>query len=405
MHIYYKVSIIVLTFICLVGCSSSSNIANLNSDIQLKIGYRSESMFDDRYSNLVNQKFPTLNYSVISLNEIIDQETDNQQIASSTDIIYVPAEMMSDLINNGLLLELDSLIKKNKLDITKYHPEVIDYVKSLGEGKLYGIPTSIHGTVLVYNKDIFDANQVEYPRDSMTWEEVLNVAQLFPQNGLVNARLLSSEIIYEIGRTRGLQAYNADFGTVNIANEQWEEAWDLVITPLKSGSLSSDRSLFFNNEAAMAFLSSSDAEIIEQHSNWETTTMPINPLYPTETIYTFTDGFYAISAQTELVNESFELLQFFLSPQLLQLEKAKRQHAISIYKSNPPLKVEQSMLKLKPSYNYMDLTYEFIVAGEATIEQIISSNLSIEDALATMQVTVEQQMLEKQSLNDKDDVN
>lgn len=406
MHIYYKVSIIVLTFICLVSCSSNDNIANFNSDIQLKIGYRSESMFNDRYSNLVNQKFPKLNYSVVSLSEMNNQVTDNQQIAASTDIIFVPAEMMSDFINNGLLLELDPIIKKNKLDVTKFQPEIMEYTRSLGEGKLYGLPTSIRGTVLVYNKDIFDAHQIDYPHDGMTWEEVLNVAQLFPQNGLVNLAFLPSEIIYEIGRIRSLQAYNADFGTVNIANKQWTEVWGEVITPLKSGVLSSDRNSFFSNEAAMAFLSDSNSQIIEEHTNWETVTMPINPLHPEETTYTFTDGYYAISAKTELVNESFELLQFFLSPQISQLEKANRHHAVSIYKNDPPLKTERSMLKLKPvSVYYEGLPYEFIVAGEATIEQLISSNLSIEDALATMQLTIEQQMLENQSLNDEENAN
>lgn len=394
---YYKFSIIVLTIICLVGCSTNSNITNLNSDIQLKIGYLSVDMFTDRYSNLVNQKFPSLNYSVVSLYEMIDQGTDNQQIAASTDIIFVPAEMMSDFINEGLLMNLDSLITKNKLDLSKFQPEIIEYAKNLGEGKLYGIPTSIYGSVLVYNKDIFDANQIDYPRDGMTWEEVLNLAQIFPENGLVSSQLLPSEIIYEVGRVRGLQAYNPDFGTVNIANEQWEEVWDLVITPLRSGALSFQKQLFFNNEVAMAILDSSDSVLIEEHSNWDTITMPIDPLEPANTIYTYTNGFYALSAKTQLVNESFELLQFFLSPQILQLEKANRQHSITIYKNDTPLKTERSMLKLKPVSVYPEgLPFEFISIGEATIKELLSSNLSIEDALATMQVTIEQKLLENQ---------
>jgi len=394
---YYKFAIIVLIIICLVGCSSNSNIDNLNSDIQLKIGYRSAENFKERYSNLVNQKFPSLNYSVVSLYEMIDQGSNNQQIAASTDIIFVPNEMMSDFINDGLLINLEPLITKNKLDLAKYHPEIIEYTRSLGEGKLFGIPTSIRGTLLVYNKDIFDAHQIDYPHDGMTWEEVLNVAQLFPQNGLVNSAFLSSEIIYEIGRIRNLQAYNSDFGTVNIANEQWEDVWNLVITPLRSEALSLQRNSFLNNEAAMAFLSDSNSQVIEEHTNWETITMPIDPHYPTETNYTFTDGFYALSANTQHVNESFELLQFFLSPQISQLEKANRHHTISIYKNDPPLKAEQSMLKLKPgSIDYEGLPYEFFLIGETTIKELLSSNLSIEDALAAMQVTIEQKLLEQQ---------
>jgi len=393
---YYKFSIIVLTIICLVGCSSKSNIADLNSDIEIKIGYRLTENFNERYGNLVNQKFPSLNYSVVPIKEMINQVSDHQHIAASTDIIFVPTEMISDFINEGLLINLDPLITKNKLDLSKYQPEILEYARSLGNGHLYGIPTSIRGTVLVYNKDIFDTHQIDYPYDGMTWEEIINLAQLFPQDGLVSPIMLPSEIIYEIGRIRGLQAYNSDFATVNIANEHWEEVWDLVIIPMRSGVLSLEKSSFLNNEAAMAILSDSDAKLIEDHTNWETITMPIDPLYPTETIHTYTDGFYALSANTQYVNESFELLQFFLSPQVSQLEKSNRHHAITIYKNNPPLKIEQSLLKLNPASKYDDesLPFEFISAGEAAIEELLSSDHSTEDVLAAMQAKIEQKLLE-----------
>lgn len=89
---YYKFSIIVLTIICLVGCSSKSNIADLNSDIEIKIGYRLTENFNERYGNLVNQKFPSLNYSVVPIKEMINQGSEHQHIAASTDIIFVPTE-------------------------------------------------------------------------------------------------------------------------------------------------------------------------------------------------------------------------------------------------------------------------------------------------------------------------
>jgi len=392
----YKISIIVLIIICLVGCSSKSNIADLNSDVEIKIGYRLVENFNERYGNLVNQKFPSLNYSVVSIKEMINQGSDYQHIAASTDIIFVPTEMMSDFINEGLLINLDPLIKKNKLDLSKYHPEVLEYTRNLGEGNLYGIPTSIRGKVLVYNKDIFDAHNIDYPYDGMTWEEIIRVAQLFPQDGLVTPVMLPTEIIYEVGRISGLQAYNSDFGTVNIANEHWEKVWDLVITPLRSEAISLQKNSFLNNQAAMAILSVSDSKLIEEHTNWETITMPTDPLYPTETVHTYTDGFYALSANTQYVNESFELLQFFLSPQTSQLEKSNQYHSITIYKSNPPLKTERSLLKLKPAsvYDEESLPFEFFSAGEAAIEELLNSNHSIEDALATLQVTIEQKLLE-----------
>lgn len=393
---YYKYSIIVLAIILIVGCSSKSNISNLNSDVQLKIGYRSTENFKERYGNLVNQKFPSLNYSVVPIVEMIREGSDNQHIATSTDIIFVPNEMMNAFINEGLLLNLDQLVTKNKLDLSNYHPEIMDYARSLGDGKLYGIPTSIRGRVLVYNKDIFDAYQLDYPYDGMTWEEIIHLAQLFPQDGLVISRMLPSEIIYEIGKIRGLQAYNSDFAAVNIANEHWEEVWDLVITPLRSGVLSMEKSSFITNNAAMAILDDADGKIIEEHPNWETITMPIDPLHPTETIHTYIDGFYALSANTQYVNESFELLQFFLSPQVSQLEKANRYHTVTIHKNNLPSKTELTLLKLKPASVSDDesLPFQFIFASEAAINELLNSNLSIKDALSALQVTIEQKLLE-----------
>lgn len=388
---YYKFSLLFLTIICLFGCSSHNDISHLESNVKIKIGYPVQENFNTRYkNNVINQQFPNLNYTIIPLYDKINEGMSSEELVANTDIIYVSNDKMSEFIDAGLLKNLDPLIKKSTLDLSKFHPEVIEYIRNLGGGSLYGIPTSLRGLVLAYNKDVFDAYQIEYPHDGMSWEHILYTAQLFPQNGLVISGIDPIEIIYEIGHYRGLQAYNKDFNIVNIANENWEDVWEELITPIRNGAISFDRNDFFNHHAAMAIISDNSFHHIENDTNIDAVTMPIDPNNPTEAKYTYVDGFYALSENTSYVKESFELLEFFLTPQLSQLEKARKYHSISIYKSDPSLKSERALLHFKPSSKpYENLPSEFITYGKATIDQLLSNNeLTLQDALSSMQLDI-----------------
>lgn len=78
--------------------------------------------------------------------------------------------------SKGALLELDSQIAAdssfNPDSLNKRAYEVFQY-----DGKQYGMVESFSNVVLFYNKDLFDAKNVEYPQPDWTWEDELAAAQ------------------------------------------------------------------------------------------------------------------------------------------------------------------------------------------------------------------------------------
>ena len=56
---------------------------------------------------------------------------------------------------------------------------------TLADGKHYGIPFATNCTALFYNKDIFDAAGMEYPKENTTWEDFQEMAKALTKDGVV----------------------------------------------------------------------------------------------------------------------------------------------------------------------------------------------------------------------------
>jgi multiple sugar transport system substrate-binding protein len=62
----------------------------------------------------------------------------------------------------GQLLDLTDLIKTNKVDLSQYPPELIQYYNVEGQGQI-GLPYAIYPSFIYYNKDLFDEAGLKYP--------------------------------------------------------------------------------------------------------------------------------------------------------------------------------------------------------------------------------------------------
>ena len=84
------------------------------------------------------------------------------------DIIYVKdSDSTPSFAEKGQLEDLTSYIEKDGIDTNKY----ISYDEFNLDGKQVALPFKSDYYVLYYNKDIFDAANVEYPTNDMTWTE------------------------------------------------------------------------------------------------------------------------------------------------------------------------------------------------------------------------------------------
>ncbi|TNJ61608.1 extracellular solute-binding protein [Paenibacillus hemerocallicola] len=95
------------------------------------------------------------------------------------DIVWDSASgMKTSLIDKGLQYDMTELIKTYKVDLERFDPSTIQMMREAsGQGRMYGLPDDVNGTVLFYNKDIFDRFGVKYPKDGLSWEEAYDLAK------------------------------------------------------------------------------------------------------------------------------------------------------------------------------------------------------------------------------------
>lgn len=59
----------------------------------------------------------------------------------------------------------------------KFFPGTLQTMKTWFDGELKGLPNTANPLILFYNKDIFDAFQVPYPGEDLTWDQLYEIAQ------------------------------------------------------------------------------------------------------------------------------------------------------------------------------------------------------------------------------------
>ncbi len=90
------------------------------------------------------------------------------------DVIWVKdMGSMLQMVDKEQLLALDDYIAKDNLDLSVYKGAAEQLMYN---GKSYSLPYRNDWYVLYYNKDLFDAANVPYPSNDMTWEEYYELA-------------------------------------------------------------------------------------------------------------------------------------------------------------------------------------------------------------------------------------
>lgn len=97
--------------------------------------------------------------------------------ANPPDVMIMDTSVYKQLVRENMLKQLDPLIQQDKFDTTDIVPTVMDGIKQLGDNNLYGLTPTFGSSALFYNKKFFTQNNIEPPKDGMTWDEVFALAR------------------------------------------------------------------------------------------------------------------------------------------------------------------------------------------------------------------------------------
>jgi len=349
----------------------------------LKVAYFNEQAFYMQYGNAFQAMFPNVQLEVVSTESVFGADNPAAEMAKllqeqQPDVMYLTEDQYSELAKNGQLYDLDAVVKQDEFDLNDFLPSVIDLLKARGGGKLFGLSPNFTSQALYYNKDLFDQYGIPYPKDDMSWDEVIQLAARFPVkksgddalNGLFQSTQTTNsfDLIRTIGEAKGLTFADADAGKVAIDTPEWKAIFQSVLNGYSSGGISMpsnnnsggqgramirmggkaaisigpDSMKFMTGQAAMmidgpmimSMLSmnmqgmgtqsmkvqgSSNGNEMKspfKDINWDVVTMPVDPSQPDVTGSMSLDSVFSINASSENLSAAWEFVKYANGEQL-----------------------------------------------------------------------------------------
>ncbi|MCS7459001.1 extracellular solute-binding protein [Paenibacillus doosanensis] len=340
----------VILVAALAGCSQGTDTKDSTENVPTKNEITSEPITLTLYQHAaisneeidkfivqpVQKKYPNISFNIVRKGTGTNPED------------LVAAGIVPDLIyttdaNTPLWRELDVpedlsvLIKSNNFDLSRFDSNAIDAVKvySGGKGAIYALPVAQNIAALLYNKDIFDKFAVPYPKDGMTWDEIIQLARKVTktENG-VRYIGLSPDTVSRLGYGLSLPYVDPATNKAAINNDNWKK----VLTTMKEmidipGFLGEDKKItygssdfFKNGNIAMLtawvpdMIASTDPSIADKIP-WDFVSLPNYP----EAIGTgriITPHTIMLNKQSKYKNEAFQVMSIFTSDEV-QAELSK----------------------------------------------------------------------------------
>ncbi|MBN2981940.1 extracellular solute-binding protein [Cohnella algarum] len=332
--------------------------------VELTVMYASEASFYRDYGNLFLARHPEAEFRVVALSETRgegDMLANYEAVLkeSAPDVLLLNEAQYEALAANGRLLDLDAPIRSSGFDMESMVPGVIELLTERGGGRLYGLSPSFESRALYYNRSLFDEYGVPYPEPGMSWEEVLMLAERFPDAneagqplyGLYQPTFTISpfDLAMKIGSAQRLSLLDPEGAKLLLDSEGWKRIFSLVVegyknqaiyypaAPLRDNgngttSLSLGSNLFLDGQAAMAiddmlmmqmmdFLAGRKGENEGESAAfaWDTVPMPVSPDNPGVTPYFEVEDIFAVNRESDQLSLAWEFVQYVHSEEFMTL--------------------------------------------------------------------------------------
>ncbi|MEK5478122.1 extracellular solute-binding protein [Paenibacillus sp. FSL R5-0407] len=250
----HKSLFLTISLLLVAGCSAGPAAKEKETQQSLKVMFGDEGYFYQTYGDLFAMKYPNIDIEVVSTNSLYNGEQTDMDKAFSDfvekeqpDVIMMDNNNFEKFTSEGKLMELDTLIDKDKYSTDTIFPGLLEMLKEKGGGKLYGLAPSFYGSVIYYNADLFAKYGVEVPHDGMTWQEILETARRFPADGDEKTRIYGygeqyggttlENLASRIASTQGLKAINPDTMKITLDTDSWKQTYKLAQDALASNAI------------------------------------------------------------------------------------------------------------------------------------------------------------------------
>ncbi|MFC5403096.1 ABC transporter substrate-binding protein [Cohnella soli] len=221
-------------------------IGTMSGSKQDEIWFRQQftDMFELTHDGIDIEIVPAIDYTE---NQFEDQSKQQEQPDplekvkaimtgnNPVDVMIFDMSMLSPLVNENLLKQLDPLMKENSIDPNDFVPAVIDSIKEQGNNFVYALTPTFTPSALYYNKKLFQKVSAEMPKDGMSWDDVFNLARRMKSGtgkdavyGFSFNQWGGSENFWDLQNFAAplqLKMYDDKAETMTVNTPQWEAVW------------------------------------------------------------------------------------------------------------------------------------------------------------------------------------
>ncbi|UQZ82577.1 Bacterial extracellular solute-binding protein [Paenibacillus konkukensis] len=299
----------------------------------------SEASFNERYGDAIRKKFP--NYTIKYIQRA--QGSDLPDLINAGTRIDIHWDSIGSFPSSNMVYELSydmsDLIKKHKVDLSRFEPSLIDAMKQLGNGAIYGLPVYNERMALFYNKDLFDKLNVPYPQDGMTWTELDELAKKLnvEKDGVLYTGFSPSVNHLFLTNQYSLPLLDKSAMRPTITNEKWKQVLELQLlqptqNPVYQKAMQAnkgkilDLNQFAKDQSLAMFISSPLMPLVMKEElskfNWDLVSEPTMPDAPGVGPQSY-PGYFAITKMAKDKDAAMEVIKYLTSDEY-QMECAKK---------------------------------------------------------------------------------
>jgi multiple sugar transport system substrate-binding protein len=295
---------------------------NGGKPITIKVYQFNAGITDTEFQELlaapVQKKYPNVTLELLRSGK---GTTIEELIAANAvpDIIYTTTLDMTKFVVLETLADLNPLVAKTKFDLNQFDQNPIHSIKMYSDkNELFALPIRVNWNVLYYNKDIFDRNAIPYPKDGITWEEVLDIGRKLAAKDPA-IRAIDPNSLRLVAQNMLIPFVDPKTDKSAVSSPEWKYLFQLFkdIEEIQDNKNTKKGVAGFEQDQTLAMYGSSAGRLAEfedlynqsKMPNWDMVTYPIRAGAPTKEQVTQAH-ILAVSSTSKMKDDVFEIVSF-----------------------------------------------------------------------------------------------
>jgi multiple sugar transport system substrate-binding protein len=376
--------------------------------------------FNKYFVEPIKKRYPNITLQLVRNSP---DSTPEKLVASGTfpDLIFCGNNSLLPLGDLQIPLDLTALAKSHSTNLQAIDADSVTALRSYSEkNELFGLPLFDNYFATFYNKDIFDKFGVSYPKDNMTWEDMLELAKRLTRNvDGVQYRGFDPGNVNTLASSYGLPFVDLKTMKTPINTDQWKKVFnyynDVYQIPgnfpnSKAYGKGRDSFIMDKNLAMDSNFGSEVTGLLQQLQdkgtpmNWDIATYPVFKDHPGFT-HEVDVHMLAVSTSSKYPDDAYNVISYLATNKDVQMSISKDGNVATL--NDPSIRQhfgeDKSVLKgknvkalftLKPAKFHKATAYDGIprkVLG-AQIKSVIDKKTDVNTALRTAEEEANQQL-------------